>query len=649
MADFDLKIVSFDGHNINDGTNYEAGFVPAMEWGLPDADPQWVPIDGGWPLIGGLDRKGEEMRFQVRIVGTNKRSLRDQLLRWFDPEDETPKKLIVEDEDGTNDRFKYAVCSSCVPIPVSGVAYRDGYFITLKVHADVRWREVAATTPSAWNITASGQTQGFTNNGTDDCYPIYDIKPTTQKTGEYTYSRFISISWRSPIGASAYPVRIGPFDTTDTNKFKSLDFYDLRVVVDGKEVNRWTYPSQRNANTYVWIQLDFQPMASDTLLTSIPASGGINSIEIGEGIYDFPDEGIVRIDNELFSYTARDLAEERLTGITRAIKNSTMGAHTGGSDIVYWIQHEVELKYGYSGASAPDVDDDWKPDFSLNGAESSNEQWYYTTFGKTPYTENAKRARLARADVWRNDGKIQIPGPGKVRLCYTKTLATLWHDPYYVIGAGVLISNTGYAASWYLPTPCGAVDAKWETGKMWADDKDAFYANIRYQERDTGSWTVQYGVPNPTVSQEFQSWSKDFDGTDWDPVGDVVSMIIRYYDSFVEVDTVTLKFDSTQSPAVMFCTENSDNYPLNAKITNQTTGEVMYVEFTMGTNQTLAVDTDDQYVTYEKDNTRQLQAVSLNTVRKQWLRLQPGSNTLKYEDTNTGNVTLNLAFYERYY
>ena len=32
----DLNIVSWDGHDINDGSNYRAGFLPGMEWGLPD-------------------------------------------------------------------------------------------------------------------------------------------------------------------------------------------------------------------------------------------------------------------------------------------------------------------------------------------------------------------------------------------------------------------------------------------------------------------------------------------------------------------------------------------------------------------------------------------------------------------------------------
>jgi phage-related protein len=64
----------------------------------------------------------------------------------------------------------------------------------------------------------------------------------------------------------------------------------------------------------------------------------------------------------------------------------------------------------------------------------------------------------------------------------------------------------------------------------------------------------------------------------------------------------------------------------------------------------LEIDTDARTVKNLEDNSDQLQAiVSFNSIRREWLRLQPGANTLKYTESGAAGVTVDIEYYRRYY
>ena len=52
----EMLVVSWDGHAINDITNYQAGFKPWAEWGLPAVKASMAPRLGRWPLVVGVER-----------------------------------------------------------------------------------------------------------------------------------------------------------------------------------------------------------------------------------------------------------------------------------------------------------------------------------------------------------------------------------------------------------------------------------------------------------------------------------------------------------------------------------------------------------------------------------------------------------------
>jgi len=632
MADLDLKVVSYDGHNLNDGTNYVAGVSPGMEWGLPDVEAQLVQRDGLWPILGGIVRNGREIQFVIQIVGSL-RTLRDQLLRWFDPEDETPKAFVVEDEDGTHDRYVNALCRQCLPQSVGEMASHDTFQITLVIDGDVRWRSTSEDSDS-WSITASGQTHVVANGGSDDAYPSFEITPTSNKAGGLAYKQFVPVTWRSNNPGWSYPVRLGALDTSTlvgASKVQA-DGDDLRVYVDGVEVDRWLV-SMNSANTYLWVNLDFAPQCSATLQAAIASTGAVSTIGVGEDVYDFPESGLVLIDDELFTYTGRDLADEELTGVTRAAKGSSMAAHTT-SDTVYWIQHEILIAYGNGSLTAPSTDDDYEPAFALSS--SSNSTWAYTVFG------DPNDKRTAR---WQRWGNITLAGAGGV---YTATQRVLINSDYSVMGAW-LDELHGNAYGWYLNNPCGIVNAAWADGYKRAEVVTDFLVHLRYWERGANWWTNQATLSDPSTANTWEAWSQAAAGSDWD-AADTLCIALYFFAADVEVGTVTVSLNASETPQVSMsaCAEQG-NYALSCTITNTDTGEWITLDFDMELTETLTVDTDDETITYDADGSSQFQAIDWSSTRAHWLRLLPGNNTLQFDDTGTAGVTFVTKFEERSY
>ena len=322
-----MIVKSFDGNEF--GTDYVAVILGGGGISLPGGAAQVVKRTGAWPLVSGMAREGRALGLGIAIEGSDVGALRDQLFQWFDPEDETPKKLAITDAAGTNERYLYVqVDGDIVPRDVPQI-----YVVPLKVHGDVRWRAEAGTV-DVWNITASGQTHQVENGGANDAWPSFEIKPVSAKSGGFAYKEFWSVTWRSENPGFSYPARLGPIDTAalvGAGKMQA-DGDDLRVYVDGREVDRWL-DGMNSANTYVWVVLDFSPRMVTTLRSDIASSGAISSIEVGEEIYDFRDGVILRIDDELFFATTRDLSDEKFTGITRGWHGTSEAGHTAGARV----------------------------------------------------------------------------------------------------------------------------------------------------------------------------------------------------------------------------------------------------------------------------------------------------------------------------
>jgi len=619
------EIISYDSHTF--APDYEVGFVTASEPRLAPSSVQLLERIGAWPVIVALQRKPQRIALIIRIVGANRDALRSQLFRWFDPEDETPKVLVAENHDGV----QMYVNALCEELHVYGDQQHDTAFVaTLVVDGDVRWRSVSENSET-WSITASGQTHVFTNDGEDEAYPVIKVKPTSNRTGGYAYRRWVPVVWRSSNAGAQYPVRAELDTATLVSGGKmQADGDDLRISVDGAEVYRWLDDMNSGA-TGIWFNMDFSSAPSLTLKTAIPGSGDIASIEFNESdeLDKLPESGILLIGNEAFVYTAKDTTSVAVTGITRAAKGTSAAAHNAG-DAVYWIQHDVWILYGNAGASAPTVDDDYKPAFELD--QSTNTLWHYEIFG------DSSNKRAAR---WQGWGSITTTGAGGR---YTGTQLTL-DDPYSVAGAW-LSSSQPNAFGWYLENPCGIVNAAWSNGQKYAISETSNLACLlRYWVRGASWWSSQATLSAPSAADTWEAWSESAAASDWD-AADTLAIVLYFKPSRVEVGTVEVHLNASEVPTVSVGGEQG-NYSLGCTITNETTGDAITLDFVIDLDSELEIDTDQRTVTWLADDSGQFQALSLSSARRHWLRLLPGSNTLRFDDT--GTVTVTLSWEERYY
>ncbi len=554
-------------------------------------------------------------------------------------------------------RYLNVECESSPPLIIDGKPTNRGNTSALAVDKEVRWRSRDGDA-HFWQPAGNSWTAYPSVDSDDEVYPEFRITPNTAKSAGngYQYRRFVRIEWNAGLGAVKYPILIGPIDTTGLVPAKmQADGDDWRIYVDGFEVDRWfggasgAAGGPNSATTKTWINLDFAPQEAVTLETSIGAAGSIDEIESEDDISGFPNSGLLLIDSEIFYYTGKNDTDKKFTGVTRAVRNTSAAAHTGGTATVEWIQHDVFIVYGNSTLSAPDVDDLNEPAFALGS--STNSSWVYTEFG-----EDVK----LRAAQW--DWDI-ITQPSNERTEFDITTANnfTYADPWEEMGIDIAMYNGGPSgipvvdkagARWRIFNPCGITNANFQNGNNFTSSDAGSQNKIYIQSSEDGStWTDETIIAgNPwNINQAL-----DANGADkWvGMIGTTELFQGLNADSDrgarIEVADVTLTIYGAAAPTSTINAEEG-SYTLAATIENVTTGESITLNFaTMLLGETLVVNTYDKAITYLVDGSSQQQILTLDGgARRDWLRLLPGENELTYSDTGTQEVDTETLWHRR--
>lgn len=652
-----MKIKRWDINEINDGTNYVAYFLEGQTISeLTEIEPVMIERTGYWPMLGQIRRPARKLTFEIGIVGSNPTTLRAQLLKWFRPipllTDFTGavyKEFVIEDDDGSNDRYVEAVCRSIRAIPGTAELF---YTVRLEVHRDPVWRKTSSTNLSLWTLTSGTDSEIFTINGDDIAHPVISITPRAALSGSYAHKRFIPLRWReADYGAQTYPIDIcnGAFDTAAEIGAAQMqaDGDDLRVFINGIERDRWLN-GINTAATKVWVNFDFLPDVAMTLAEDLSGAGAIDSIRVNENISGVFTPGIVQIGSEFFQFTDKinTTNDHILTGVTRAAHGSTAAAHTTG-DSVFWIQNEIYIMYGNSSVTAPVTDDRWKP--ILNLATSTNTSWVYADFGQTQTTG-------LRSASWIKGSAFGQPG------FYTAnhaTQATTWSE----IGINVTNQVTAQTGLWQLYNPCGITAANFTNGEHYAT---LSIASTHVVERIMGfsagvGWQTEYTIPPPSTTGGWESWSRN---QTMSVTRLAVALWLQMFrlspldERQIEVADVTVTLDSGKTPTTSIGAEQGA-YLLDILITNInfqvdanefSTNPGIRVKFPMELDFALIIDTYNKTVTYEKDFSSQVQAVELYpSVRRDWFPLEGGTtNTLEFMGTGTTDLDIGITYVERY-
>jgi hypothetical protein len=401
-------------------------------------------------------------------------------------------------------------------------------------------------------------------------------------------------------------------------------------VVDGVEANYWLH-NINTATTKVFVNLDWQAAQSGTLSSSM-GTGSISTITVDEDIANFPASGVLEIGSELFAYTGKDTAVRQFTGVARAAKGTTAASHTAGAT-VSWIQHDIWIEYGSSSVPAPSIDDTLKPIFVLSA--SSNTSWDYDDFDEDGASRAAAWAFTNVKNMVRYGGNQAASA-----------------DPYAELGIGDdcadFGSQTAIEAYWSLFNPCGIVSANFQNGEYYYSRIG--WTTIRIRSSVNGaSYTTNYTVP-VSVKDTWTAWSQN---TTLLSGAQYVQLYMTGYSNDnkrtrVEAADVTLTLDSNYTPTVTIGGEQT-TYRLQATLTNTTTGDALQIDFGMDLDESLEIDTDTHDVTSLTDNSPQYQALSIvGGSRKHLLRLQPGSNTLMYEEAGLVDVDIDIEFERRW-
>jgi len=401
-----ISILTFDGHAINDGTNYDAWF----DVGDSPYSRQITPV-----IQRPLSRIPRYMRrdIQERIIPvhvsikTDLAANREQLEEWFAPGE--AGELVVAYE-GTD---RALTCVVTRFISYDGSANR---FTAVLLAADPEWHS-----PSVQNVsqqqTASGATWDVTNDGNAvESRAVITLQPRTAKVAAdaYLYKREVIVANRVARAFANYAL-----DVTDsgldhaalvTATKSQADGDDVRVRVDGVEVPRWFHEhashDANSAATRVWINISLSPGKFAELLADVtagtPADGSDLEVVRG-GTSGWPRSGAFLIDDEIVEYDG--VSESNANGrasflnIKRARRGTAAASHSAG-DILYWVERRVQIVYGWSAATAPDAFPERKPMLDFTSSTLTNEQHEYLDFAHEtdPRSMQWARTYLSRDD-----------------------------------------------------------------------------------------------------------------------------------------------------------------------------------------------------------------------------------------------------------
>lgn len=649
-----MIIVSWDGHTeINDGVNCTA--VMERSWGLPTIEPLTAKRHEVAPVITGVrytdDHTLPPLGIQIEKA-PDVEPIRGWLHRWFDGKDGRSRPLVVCDgysgSTPIRPRVIYALPMALLQKEGSG----GWQFVALLkpdgVHdPHYRWRDTADVTDT-WNITASGQTRVINNTGQDETYPVIKLTPTSAKSSGFTYKRWIPIKWRNEVGSALYPVEItnGGLNTATlvTGGKMKANGDDVIVEVNGARANRWL-GGMNTSSTKIWIGLPFQYIAPVNLESSLGA-GAVTSVEVVGDISNWPSAGIFMIGNEAFTYTSKVDNKRQFVGITRGAHGTTAASHSAGAQMDL-IQHSVYLLYGNAAAPAYEQPSLQRPPiFDLTA--STNGSWVYTHFGESA---------INRMGAWQHN-----------------TQQSLYSSPYSTGGAppksftspwdwlGVLIQRVTHIpmmGTVSFSNICGIDSVNITAGELYfANNAPVEWWFLRHYGHVNGVAQTAANTSPPGSRDTVTSWTQNVSLTGLAGLATAYSFLFRMIPStstdelstsFAGVNNVTVTLHSANLPVVTLGAEQS-NYAMTATITNVTTGDAITVSFGMALDKTLEIDTGMNSVVYLADGSTQGQAVRrIGTPRRFWLPLQPGNNTLRFDDAGTGNVTFETVYRRRYY
>lgn len=631
-----LKLVSFNGHAINDGTAFVAKLAGDLPW---TAETGIIKV-GRWPFedkFTGKKLSGITLPVTIQMLGV----LADQietLGAWMDETDQNQYELLGEDLNDSNKQYYVMATVTKITGTAGSIIRVVSFYIQNPV-----WLSKTLNS-STLAVVASGNSIAPVAGGCRPTRPILTVTPTTAAASDYSYKRFVIIRNPTASKLTKYPLDVtgGGINTAAlVSAGKMLaSGNDWRLIIDSTEVARWLGNMNANPST-MWTNIDFSP-AITFILSAVVASSGTADIAIKKttaaiaAIKLLPAGSIIQIGNELIQIGVPNVTAMKLPVVTRGAKGTTAAAHSIG-DSAYWIEHDIWMMYGNAAAEAPDQTDAEKPLIDLD--TSTNTSWVYSAF-----TE----ATGLRAGAW---AASVITTTGKESEIYTATQDAN-ADPATAMGMSIkayLKSNRWQAEKaeiqWLFSNPMGITSVSLAGNKYSITTTWPSVASLQSAIKD--SWTTKW---TETIPATLSSW------TAWTHANQAITTTHQNVRLVLKgtqpaSDSAQASFEATsatvvltQGPAITLFAEAS-NYPMACTISNSTTGESISLVLPMILNKSVIIDTEARTVVFDGQNVRN--ALTLSSIRVEWLKFVVGANTIVFTQTGTGYVTLKIEWRDR--
>ena len=654
----------------NGATIQSADYVSHLyetSYNQPRASIIEVERTNNFPSYAGKKLNSKELYLIVDMKGTAATQI-DTLNKLFDVTDSTPGTLVCKDENNSNKEWYITATPVMNDWSANSVSY------TLNSDNPI-WKSVTQGTVDYVGTATPGTVSG-TITGNKYALPVFEIVPTGAKGTAFAFKRFVEVYNRTAKNFGNYTLNLTDDGTgtafiagsafVDAGKFQS-DGDDIRVIVNGAEVNRWVGGTVDSATTKVWTNLQLGPRKRYKLTSAIgTVTAGTISVDFTlmntATKVTMPQKGRLKIDDEIFTFGKSKIVDVKvgktvkkvaqLTRVGRAKYGTTAGTHASGGTAI-WLPHEIYMMYGNSTADAPeeivegvDVYDKYKP--AINLSESDNRTWAWTEFGDATGLMTAS---------WK---PTVITSLGQKSFYYGGNQGTEETTPFTEMGCAM---KAYYRKGRWMPE---TANIRWSIN-LPAGATSLVFSGEKYRAT-TNSWPTVAGVwyihrtAEKAIFPASGSISNPSSAGSWQALAGTVTTSTYHYDwawrfngsiraaanniSYMECDGGTATFQTGLVPYVKLGDEIS-NYHLDVNIENTNTGESMTLTGPMAVGGTLTVDCKNKTVTLD-DGTNCINYLTLDNPRDEWMRLEAGTaNSIVYTDDGSGEFNVAMKWENR--
>ena len=640
-------VATFDGHSINDGSNYKAAVLNPNS--LPAAQPIFISQANTDSVDAGIyNVETYSVAVSIKILNYATRvALIAQLKQWM--KRGTEGNLVVTYRDDGLTYYK-----PCRVVNLTQDPEFPLHFTALLQTGWTTWRAVTADTDT-WSLTGTGGTKTITVNGDDETALSMVLTPTVVTVAGYKQQQLYQLVPKDGIGYGIRPwcITLNTQALVSGSKMQA-DCDDLRIWLDDQETRRWI-SGPNTTTTKIWFNLNMRRGARLTLRTAIASSGAFTWIEFTKDathrtkLAKMPNQGTVIHGTEWIAYSGKDLAGVRLLVEERGLYNTTEQAHSIGDNFDF-IPAAIRVVYNNSSATSPALDDanydDTKPLFSLSSSDNSSWVWTASDLFYDPdrpgrpggWTPSIVKLGTESQYYWvKQDAETGDAAMGMQLGAWLKN--AVWQAERAVVAwtfsdrscmqtvtvTGQKYRSTGKWPDLYMALQRSPNAIKWLT---------------IFNEASPASLTTWENLTNNSVANSIATTTRHIRAIFGRVLAAAPSALAKY-----EIQTCTIAFTTANIPTGTLLGEQL-NYPLDVTITNNAVSEGFDLKQPMRINKPLALDAEAHTVLYGRINA--FNALTMDDEsRTAWLRLLKGSNQLQLTGVDVGTLGIALSWYRR--